>query len=139
MSNLYDYLSTWREYLNMSCNQFIYLSKYYIYKFKQSFIYQKILSNYYGLSIAEKKHQTLKIRYIYEGNEYIVYVPFERKYIHKMLNQSVVLHYETYNKKLIQQPGVPYVITPKHLNAKSATIHTMTGDHVVKDNELISE
>ena len=116
---------------------FVYLSKYYIHKIKGSLIYQKLSSKYYGISIAEKKYQTLKIDYIYDGNKYVLYVPFERKSIHKMINQSVILHYDNHNKRLENQPGIPYLITPNHLGANSATIHTIYGDHSVKSNETI--
>lgn len=116
---------------------FLYLSKYYIHKFRSSYIYQKIISNYYGISIAEKSHQTLKIEYIYEGNPYIVHIPFERKYIHKMRNQSVVLYYDDHEEKLEQQPGVPYLITPKHMGSKWAKIHSIQGHQTIIENEKI--
>jgi hypothetical protein len=136
LQSIYNYLF-YNPKINETMNNILYLSKYYIYQIKTSYLYQKIISNYYGLSIAEKSHQTLKISYIYEGNQYSVYIPFEKKYIHKMRNQNVILYYDSHHQDLEQQPGVPYLITPKHIGAKWAKIHTIQGEQKINEKEPI--
>jgi len=138
VSTIYDYYIIWRNKIEKTITNLFYFTKYYIHKIRTSYLYQKCISNYYGISIAKKINQTLKIKYIYDGNEYLVYIPFEKKYIHKMRNQSVVLTYTTHDQKIQQQPGVPYLITPKHIGAKSAKIHTIDGEHTIHENEKIS-
>jgi hypothetical protein len=75
--------------------------------------------------------------YIYEGIQYFIYIPFEKKYIHKMRNQNVILYYDDNDVQLNQQPGVPYLITPKHVGAKWAKLHTMDGEKKISENESI--
>ena len=137
MSTIQSIYNSIREYLQSRHTQLIYLTKFYIHQFKTSYLYQKIVSNYYGISIAEKYHHTLKIPYIYEGTEYFVYIPFEKKYIHKMRNQSVILYYDDNDIQLKQQPGVPYLITPKHVGAKWAKLHSIQGEQKISENESI--
>ncbi len=137
MSAIQTLFKSVREYLQSGHTQLIYLSKFYIHQFKTSYLYQKIISSYYGISIAEKYHHTLKISYIYEGTQYFVYVPFEKKYIHKMRNQNVILYYDDNDIQLKQQPGVPYLVTPKHVGAKWAKLHTMDGEKKISENESI--
>ncbi len=97
-----------------------------------------IKSMYYGISIAEKKYQTLFIPYTYEGKRYILHVPYEKKYINKMINSNVELVYDDRSVKLEQQPGVPYLISPKHLGAKYAKIYTIDNIKIVDSNETVT-
>ncbi len=137
MSDIQSLYDSIREYFQSGTTHLIYLSKFYIHQFKTSYLYQKIISNYYGISIAEKYHHTLKIPYIYEGTQYFVYVPFEKKYIHKMRNQNVILYYDDNDVQLNQQPGVPYLISPKHVGAKWAKSYSIEGEKKFSEKESI--
>lgn len=71
----------------------------------------------------------LEIPYYYDGKRYVVYVPYQRAKIAKMKGATVQLNFENSSKLLTQQPGVPYLIAPRHLNARSATV-------TVKDKQI---
>jgi len=119
-----------------SYNYILHLTNNY-YKFILHF-FRSISSMYYGISVAEKKYQSLIIPYTYEGKRYILYVPYEKKYINRMINSNIELVYEDTNMKLEQQPGVPYLIAPKHLGAKYAKIYTIDDIKIVESNDIVS-
>jgi len=112
------------------------IAYYYDYISKSS-IYREMLSRFYGVSIAKKSNQTLSIDYLYEGKKYTVYIPYERKYIHRMMNANVEIHFESSKKSIQQQPGVPYLITPKHLGGLHGLVYSIDGEKRIGQNEKI--
>lgn len=104
---------------------------------------QKLISRFLGLSIAYEVNKTICIDYLYNGEVYKVYLPFERRYVNKMLNDVIEIHYEGNegnegtSENIKQQPGIPFFITPKHLGAKSATIYTLVEEKEIQENERI--
>lgn len=117
-----------------------YYYHYYLHQLYKSNWYQTLYSKWSGRSIAQKDHQTLCIPYIYEGKEYQVWVPFERKLVSKMLNQSLHVLEENSNdpKILRQQPGIPYLITPAHLGADSGILISLSTQKQISKNDKIT-
>ena len=111
--------------------------KYFYHKIIKTQIFQSFISRFYGISIAQKNHQTLEIKYIFEGKQYTIYAPFEKRLINKMINTNVEMEYAKFKHKIIQQPGVPYLIAPKHLGATSATVYSLDEIKTVHHNEKI--
>lgn len=99
--------------------------------------YPYVLSKIYGLSIAKKAHHTICVEYIYEGKRYTIYIPHERKYMNKMINTYVNIICENSTIKITQQPGIPFLITPKHLGASHAIIHTLDSEKRIESSEKI--
>lgn len=105
-------------------------------KLTKSWVYHFIVSRWSGISIGEKDHQTIKIKYIFEGKEYEVWIPFERKLVSKMLNQTVQVIQSNDEIKIIrQQPGVPYLITPGHLGGSSGLLLTICKEKEIHKDE----
>lgn len=115
----------------------VYLAKYYYNVCKKSVYFQSLLSKIYGLSIAHEMEKSIYLEYLYNGEKYIVYLPFERRNVNKMLNNVVQVNYENKSEVIHQQPGVPFLITPKHIGAKSATIFTIEAEKQILENEKI--
>jgi hypothetical protein len=113
--------------------------KYLISQAMKSSIFDWILSKWYGVSIGKRVNQTLNIEYVYEGQAYSVYIPFERRLVPKMLNRTIELRYNNplENKMINQQPGVPYFITPKHIGASSAVIISICEEKYITENQKI--
>lgn len=111
------------------------LVNYYYHSFVR--VLQTISSVCQCVSIAEKKHQCLCIPYIHEGRRYVVYVPYERKCMNRMINTNIEMIYDEKTIKLEQQPGVPYLISPKHLGAKYAKVYSMDNVKLVEANDRI--
>ena len=115
-----------------------YILSYYYHTLVTSEFVQRWISKWHGVSIAEKTHQSLRIRYLYEGKEYLVYLPFEKRYINKMINSNVELIYpDGHTTPLVQQPGVPYLIAPKHLGATSASVTSLIGTTQMETHQKI--
>lgn len=118
-------------------NYILSLYQYYIQRLKTSRYYKFILSKVYGISVAEKFHHTLKISYFYEGQMYTLHVPYERKLESRMMNQNVLFHYPNETMELRQQPGIPYLITPRHLDASHAILYDIDGEKHIDYKERI--
>ena len=99
----------------------------------------KIWSKWKGISIAEKCYQTIKIKYFFEGKEFEVYLPFEKRLVSKMVNQSIHLFHENSKDAMMikNQPGVPYFITPGHLGSKRAIILNLSSEKYIQHTERI--
>jgi hypothetical protein len=130
MTNQWKMLQNLYEYLN-------YISSYCVHTINNSWFVNDIIRRYKGLSLAEKTNQSLCIHYVYQNKEYKVYIPYEKKYMNRMMNSDVFVQYENSNIKINQQPGVPYLITPKHLGAKNAIIHSLEGNTTIEPNQKI--
>lgn len=98
---------------------------------------QNLISRFFGISIAYELNKTICIDYLYNGEVYKVYLPFERKLVNKMINDVIEIHYDQKSESIKQQPGIPFFITPKHLGAKSATIFTLLDEKQIQENETI--
>jgi hypothetical protein len=119
--------------------RFCYLYHYYHQKIRSSPTLLKIWSKWKGISIAEKYNQTIKIKYYFDGKEFEVYLPFERRLVSKMVNQSIHLVNENLEDTMMikHQPGVPYFITPGHLGSKRAIIVNLSSEKQIQHNERI--
>jgi hypothetical protein len=104
---------------------------------KKSWIYQTILSRSVGACVAEKQNKSLRLQYVHEGNLYDVWIPFEKRLVSKMLNQSVKLEFEDRDEILHQQPGVPYLICPRHIGASRAIITAFNKETFIGTNHKI--
>jgi hypothetical protein len=113
--------------------------KYLINQASKGKIFNWILAKWYGLSIGRKTNQSLNIDYIYDGQIYTVFIPFERRLVPKMINRSIELRHPDpqYNKMIQQQPGVPYLITPKHIGASSAVIISISEEKYITESQMI--
>lgn len=116
-----------------------YYYQYYLHCMFKSFYFQKLVSKCKGISLAEKENQTLKIKYIYDGKEFEVFIPFERKLISKMTNQTLLVVKSDSNdpKVVIHQPGVPYLITPGHLGGDSGILISLCSERKIQKNERV--
>ena len=105
----------------------------------KSWVYNWILAKWYGVSMGTKLSQTLYLEYIFEGQIYNLYIPFERRLVPKMLNRTIELKYQDpdENKTIQQQPGIPYFITPKHIGATSAVIISICEEKYITENQKI--
>ncbi len=102
-------------------------------------MYHWFLSRLKGVSIATKEHQTLHLRYLYEGQEYEVWLPFERRLVSKMLNQTFIVFNPENNdtRRIQQQPGIPYMVTPGNLGASGGYITTIHREkEIAKDQKV---
>lgn len=107
--------------------------EYFINRFYMSKWFQNGISRYRGISIADKLDRTLRIKYLFDGKEYEVYIPFERKLVSKMTNQTLKIYGSNSEPQTIrQQPGVPYFITPSHLRADYALLTSFSCPSLVK-------
>jgi hypothetical protein len=104
----------------------------------KSSLVQEIFSRILGKSIAHKQNNTILISYLFEGNEYQVYLPFERKLVNKMINSRIQLEIPNQEiQEIMQQPGIPYFISPSHLGATSAKIYSISQEKTISTNEKI--
>ena len=55
---------------------------------------QNLISRFFGISIAYELNKTICIDYLYNGEVYKVYLPFERKLVNKMINDVIEIHYD---------------------------------------------
>jgi hypothetical protein len=68
---------------------------------------------------------------------YTLHVPYERKLESRMMNQNVLFHYPNETMELRQQPGIPYLITPRHLDASHAILYDIDGEKHIDYKERI--
>jgi hypothetical protein len=117
---------------------FCYSYHFYRQKIISNPFFLKLLSKWKGISIAEKYKQTIKIKYMYEGKEFEVYLPYERKLVSKMINQTLHVIDDDCGDMIIKhQPGVPYLFTPGHFNANKAILVNLNNQKLVNKNERI--
>ena len=115
----------------------IYWVKFYWNYILKSKYYQSLISRIYGISEGKELEKTICVDYLYNGEKYKVYLPFERKHVNRMLNDVVEIQYEDRSEIIHQQPGVSFFITPKHLGGKSATIFSLKEEKIIEENERI--
>lgn len=127
-----------KKFLKKSTIHFCYYYHFYCQKLASNPVFLKILAKWKGISIAEKYKQTIKIKYIFEGKEFEVYLPYERRLVSKMVNQTLHIIDDNSEDTIIKnQPGIPYLFTPGHLNANKAILVNLNNQKLVNKNERI--
>lgn len=92
---------------------------------KKSWIYQRILSKYCGLSIAEKVNHSIYLTYIYEGRTYEIYLPLDNRLKSRMINDSIEIEFNNEIRKMNQQNGIPFLVTPKQMGVEKIRLITL--------------
>jgi hypothetical protein len=104
---------------------------------KNSWIYQMFLSKWLGLSIAQKRNQSIHLEYIFEGKKYEIYLPLNNRLKSKMINDSIELEKNQKKIKIQHQSGIPFLVTPQQIGVDKVWVYTIDDDKIFIDNQLV--